>query len=234
MTFKAIRKLGSAVLASKAACTWQVLRQVRLSRGYNHFFYTTAGLLPADPYTSAKAVLLTPCLSALAKDRTVLDLGSANGYFSLLAGQLGAKSVLGIERDIRLGRTATKAAKYLRLDQVRFENGSIYDLDSRYRRQVVLALAIVHWFAHTTRPAFGDIESVVSFLDSLVEESLIVEYVAPDDPTFLQDPALRDSPGLDIRRFGIECLEGSLGRRFRRVQRVGAPRPTRLLLVATR
>jgi SAM-dependent methyltransferase len=191
-------------------------------------------LLAADTYTQTKGDMLLPYFRDRICARSVLDLGSANGYFSLLAALAGARAVLGIERNTNLLKQAIKVSRYMGLAQVQFENRSIYDLDSTYRKDVLLALAIIHWFMHTQRPRFSTFENILDYLDGLVGECLFVEYVAPDDPTFIQDPELAGNRSLDSSKFSRDELVRCLKERFGFVKHLGDPRPTRSLYLASR
>jgi SAM-dependent methyltransferase len=66
---------------------------------------------------------------AALKEKTVLDLGSNLGEISRLAGRLGASTVLGYEYDPFFVKVAKAVNLYNDVDNVRFMQGDIADLD---------------------------------------------------------------------------------------------------------
>ena len=226
--------MASGVVSSAPARLIRTLREVRLSRGYNHYYYTKSGLLVADRYTNARSSMMLPWFRELVADRSVLDLGSANGYFSLMAALAGARDVTGYERNKGLREDARKVARRMELQNVRFEDASIYDLGADQKRDVVLAMAIIHWFKSSQRPRFQDLGGALDYLLELTGETLFVEHIAPEDPTFFAEKDTGDVPTYDLDQFRRDVFEKCLRDRFGRVEYLGDPRPTRSLFLATR
>lgn len=231
---KYFRRIGSHFLQTTPIILQQIIRDVHLSRGYNRFYYTKFGLLAAEPYIQAKANILLPYFRDYVCGHSVLDIGSANGYFSLLAGLSGAREVLGVERNQGLLKQADKVRRHIGLTQIQFENCSIYDLNQTHQRDVLLALAIIHWFPHSQRPGFSTFEGIFTYLDSLIGKCAFVEYIAPQDPTFIQDPELAKMNSLNRSSFDREIFVQCLQERFRVVKHLGDPRPTRSIYLAAR
>ncbi|MDO9028407.1 MAG: hypothetical protein Q7U68_06065, partial [Candidatus Roizmanbacteria bacterium] len=136
--------------------------------------------------------------------------------------------------DRKMLKQAAKVSQDMGLNQVRFENQSIYDLDSSYRRDVLIALAIIHWFKHTQRPHFLTFEGIFEYLDNLVGECLFVEYIAPEDPTFIQDPQLTRDMSVDKTEFSRDQFLHCIEKRFSFVKHIGDSRRMRSLYLARR
>lgn len=62
-------------------------------------------------------------------NKTICDLGSGTGILSLGAGILGAKKVVGIEKDKEAVKIANENKKILKLENVVFLNKDIKDID---------------------------------------------------------------------------------------------------------
>lgn len=227
-------KLGAKVLDSSCMAPLFVLSRVRYCRGYQSFFYTKHGLIADDAYTRMKKELVEEPLRRVLPGSSVLDLGSAEGFFSLYAGTLRAKEVLGIEKYSSLVEKSRRIAGHMGLESTRFEVRSIFDLEPRMRSDVVFAFAIVHWFIHTERPQFRDADSILDFIGQFVGRHLLVEYVTPDDPTFIQDRGFREVPRDLAEAFSAERFVGALRRQFSAVEFLGRCRPTRDIYLASR
>lgn len=226
-------KLGQIEMLRGVRDLW-FYRNVRVATGYEYYFYTRNGLLPFDSYTRQKSDLVACDLRKCVQQKSVLDLGSALGYYAVLAGLSGAKSVLGIDLDRGSVARAAKVARYMSLHQVQFAVQSIYGLDQSYQRDVVLAFAIVHWFIDPQRrPQFDSYQPIIGYLSSLASKHLFIEYVDAHDPTFLERPQpAREALGLE--RFDRHSFVAALAQHFAEVRSLGNSRPTREVFLASR
>ena len=79
------------------------------------------------------------------KDKSVIDIGSSDGFFCLKMAEMGAKSVLGVEPDKNRIEKSNYAKEYFKFNNIEFENLSIYDekiLQKRY--EISMALGLLH------------------------------------------------------------------------------------------
>ena len=79
------------------------------------------------------------------KDKSVIDIGCSDGYYSLNCARMGAKKVLGVDLDnLRIER-AKFSSQILNVDNVKFENLDIYsDALKGTKFDIVLALGVLH------------------------------------------------------------------------------------------
>lgn len=194
------------------------------------------------------------------KPRTVLDLGSNTGWFSMLAAKLGA-SVIAVDLDeASIDRLFTDARRegldvlplVANLTQPLpalypkvFEDEPSLSLigegaplaapaDERLQCEMVLALAIVHHLALGQALTF---EAIGAILGRLATKYLCVEFVNIDDPMIVGDPpffpawnAARDSFGWYTR----DNFMTALGQHFGTVEILPSHPETRSLLVCSK
>lgn len=78
-------------------------------------------------------------------NKSILDIGCSDGFYSVKCAELGARKVLGVDLDdLRLER-ARFSAQVLEVENVEFENSDIYgDTFGNRKSDIVLALGIIH------------------------------------------------------------------------------------------
>ena len=78
-------------------------------------------------------------------DKSIIDVGCSDGYYSNKCAELGAKNVLGIDPDdLRINR-AKFASEILNINNVEFKNLDIYSNDLNVKNfDIVLGLGILH------------------------------------------------------------------------------------------
>ncbi len=81
------------------------------------------------------------------ESKRVLDLGSNAGLFSIRCAQLGAKEVIGIEREAKHLRQCNFLKEYFKTKNVKFINSNLEDLPNMDigKFDVVLAIAVLYW-----------------------------------------------------------------------------------------
>jgi tRNA (mo5U34)-methyltransferase len=137
--------------------------------------------------------------------KTVLDVGCNSGLFGFLAEREGTRAVLGIDADEKYVGQATAIGDLLS-SRVRFEVGSVYDLEGRGRFDVVLALGLLY---HLRDPF-----TALDRLASAAGEALVVEtevnspLLDPHDSVFVLgryrgDPTNWWLPGVEAIRAAL-------------------------------
>ena len=192
--------------------------------------------------------------------RSVLDLGSNTGWFSMLAARLGS-SVVAVDLDEAsidrlfgearrdnldiLPLVANLARPLPPLQPREYEDepsvsligGSSPLVSSpveRLRCEMVIALAIVHHFALGQGHSFDDIAGM---LDRLATRYLCVEFVDPDDAMITSDPGFFPAYNSDRNAFGWYSKENfrkALLAHFDSVHELESHPATRTLLVCQR
>lgn len=119
-----------------------------------------------------KQAMVNDWVTSLVKGKRVLDLFSANGGFSVIAAQAGAKEVVGGEfskERVECSQFVADTLKPLSDCPIRFVQGNVYDLATTFREpfDVVLCLGGLY---HIADPAY-----VLSQIGRLTSERMILQ-----------------------------------------------------------
>jgi len=89
--------------------------------------------------------------------KRVLDLGSNGGLFCIRTAQMGAKEVIGVEREPKHLRQCAFLKRYFDTPNVKFVNGSLENLSSMGlgKFDIILAIAVLYWVGRGTSAAKG-------------------------------------------------------------------------------
>lgn len=136
---------------------------------------------PGEDRTTTKNVIFPSTLNG----KTVLDIGSANGYFCFEAETLGAKKVVGIELKEKRFQHANLLKGILE-SSVEFVNKDVFEIAFEERFDYVLLLNVIHHIKEPIR--------LFRFLASITNEKLIIEFPTFSDPKFTRHSLLRFSP----------------------------------------
>ena len=130
-------------------------------------------------FTSPKSqALLSYFQPANIQDKTVNDLGCANGFFSFAALFAGAEKVHAVDIDAdHLAQVERIKAKF-GFDRIHPVHSNVQDFTST--SDITICLALIHWiFSCTT--FYGRFENCMSHLSELTRETLIIEWIDPRD-----------------------------------------------------
>ncbi|TET39275.1 MAG: class I SAM-dependent methyltransferase [Planctomycetota bacterium] len=192
--------------------------------------------------------------------RTLLDMGSNTGWFSIMAARLGCQ-VVAFDIDEACADILYQRARQYDLDilplvmdmtkltrdipPLDFENEPSRSLiggqaplllsaEKRLKCDMVLALAIVHHLALGHGIGFDEI---VNKLGAFVTKYLLIEFVAKEDKLIEADPDFFPAYNADPRGFGWYTLDRftrELRRRFRDVDIRKSHPESRVILICTR
>tara|TARA_A100001515_G_scaffold75573_1_gene60114 strand:- start:462 stop:1148 length:687 start_codon:yes stop_codon:yes gene_type:complete len=96
-------------------------------------------------YNVNKWKRLLPIINALnPKDKTFLDIGCSDGFYSIEIAKMGAKSVTGTDLDELRIKRANFAKKVLGVKNVHFDMLDLYDTSNSDEYDVVIALGLLH------------------------------------------------------------------------------------------
>lgn len=111
-----------------------------------HGVVTRSHKIDSPGFNTTKWRRILPFLEAVGlKGKNVLDVGCSDGYFSIEAAKLGAKSVVGTEVDPLRIQRATFAAEALEIPNVKFVKADILADDMEGQKfDVVMALGLIH------------------------------------------------------------------------------------------
>lgn len=151
------------------------IRSLSRLEDWNHYFEFEHGVVTKNNNKTAsgnnikKWQRILPIMNKLSiKGKTVLDVGSSDGYFSIETARLGAKSVLGIDIDSLRIERANFVKDYLNIKNVDFRKDDIYNFINRSQSyDIVMALGVLH-----------RIPDIYGFLSNLanVGRTLILEF----------------------------------------------------------
>lgn len=194
----------------------RVARHVRHNLGLQSYLYVRGDVFPLGKYVRQKYDLVQKELATLAPGRSVLDLGSSDGFFTLLAARLGAVRSVGVEEDASCVARAQRVAAVVDLPGVEFRTGRFPD-DRNEPHDIVLAFAILHWVFHYSYESLAW-DDLLGKLAKIAREHLVVEFVEREDATFARNlnRRLRD----DYRH---ELFLAALKRAFPTVRLLGEP-----------
>lgn len=151
--------------------------------GYQTYQLTKVSITPrGSRKKTAKAELMRKILPELS-DKSILDLGCANGYYCFSALYAGARHVTGIDMDPAHIAVMKQAIDYFRLKHIDVFNNDVNETlihlpPSTYN--IVFALALIHWIYSCTS-TFGSIDAIMRSLAEITGEMLIIEWISPKD-----------------------------------------------------
>jgi len=148
--------------------------------GYQCYEIDAHSLRPlGGNFTSPKSqALLSYFQPANIQGKTVNDLGCANGFFSFAAMFAGAEKVYSVDMDAdHLAQVERVKAKFA-FDRIEPINSNVQDFSTT--SDITICLALIHWiFSCTT--FYGRFENCISHLSELTRETLIIEWIDPND-----------------------------------------------------
>ena len=106
------------------------------------------------------------------KNKSIIDIGCSDGYFSIKMKELGAKKVLGIDPDIKRIENANFAKDFFNCKNVDFLPIDIYNLNNNRKYDISIALGFLH--------RIPDIYKALETLTK-ISNSVILEYKTLND-----------------------------------------------------
>jgi cyclopropane fatty-acyl-phospholipid synthase-like methyltransferase len=147
--------------------------------GYQKYIITKNDIQSIDDNTTSnyKFEMLLPHIKDV-MNKSVLDLGCANGMHMFLSLYSGASEVVGVDMDPNYCDVVQKVIDHYNFDNVNIINDNVVNYDKK--SDVVIALALVHWIYSCTS-FFGSMDKTVKWLRDRTNDTLIVEWTDPDD-----------------------------------------------------
>jgi hypothetical protein len=177
-----------------------------------------------------KQSLLAPYFSAtLLHQRTILDLGANNAFFSIWALHNGAAGATAIDMDPQCQTTAWAVAEHLGYKNLTLVNGKTQD--QKQSADIVLALALIHW-VYSLTANFGSLDSVIGWLASLARHALIVEWIAPRDSAIAHHHHTDYNRESQSEPYTYDAFRAALDKYFPSVTFLGHVSDTRSLFLA--
>ncbi len=197
-------------------------------RGYQNYNLFDDRVEILDSFTTEKFNMVSPYLKC--KGKSVLDIGSSGGLYSLFAKFNGAAWVSSVEMDKVYADGFRKTLKYIGnkgcLDVVL--NSRITDV--KCKGDIVLSLAMIHWLYSCTE-TFGSLDKVISYLKSLTHEVLILEWIDPSDPCIKFFKHTDFNPDVKTDEYTKNNFLDALLKNFGKVEFAGELNPTREIYV---
>lgn len=156
----------------------------RVENEYQNYLYAKGELVPFGD-TLAKTRALAPVFGPAVKGKSFLEIGCDTGYFPMLAIMSGATRAVGVDRNRHALEKAGRAAARIGLAKVEFRQGCIPAIPVELAADTVLFMSTLHYmFSDKSGNTllFHDMNSLVSYLAGYVRETLLIEFVSPEDP----------------------------------------------------
>lgn len=173
--------------------------------------------------------ILEQIIAKHVKNNTVLDLGSANGMYCFCAKWHGATNITGVDMDKEHNRCFQTAIDSLKIKGINIIEQNIQEYNNP--ADVVFAFALVHWIYSCTS-LFGSIDAIMKWLRSLTNDTLIVEFISPEDPAIKDFGHINYNKehvkGAYTRQNFIKAME----KHFDAYEKVAETKPTREIFVA--
>jgi SAM-dependent methyltransferase len=171
------------------------------------------------------------------KPRSVVDIGSNTGWFSILAARKGASVVsldvdeASVDRLFQIASSGSLDVLPLVVDATEGEAGPLLDKNDRLSGNTVLALGLVH---HLVLGKGLTFDEVAGSLSPYSTERLLIEFVGVDDPLIASEPeffpTFNDSPR-SFDWYTLEGLVGAMRKRYENVQTVPSHPNSRSIVV---
>lgn len=216
-------KKYSTSIENVFVCDFSVIEdQVINVVGYQHYEYKNMDLIPTDTSTIGKYnIYKNYCIS---KDKTVSDLGCAEGFNGFKCAINDAKHVYLVDhfgKDIvhKNNIAIVEKIKSLIGSNITIVNTEISEFHTKC--DIVLAFAIIHWI-YSFSDVFGSLEKIIEYLSDITYESLFVEWISPEDGTMKARNILGDNPGVTVKNdYNKETFLRVLNRNFKEVKLIG-------------
>jgi 16S rRNA G966 N2-methylase RsmD len=204
-------------------------------RGYQSFKVNAIDRVPhpINQALIAKDEILRPWfLPKWFKNRSFLDLGGNNGFFSLRALQEGASQGVVVDIDKNSIENVRKLSADLMLPNLEGFLANVKDLTKPH--DIVFALALVHWVFNLTT-GYGSLAVCLEHLARLSRDALFIEWVDPEDEVIRSYNHLTaDNEPKGINEYNEEFFLQKLRSLFDEVSIVGNVSSTRRIYIAFR
>lgn len=180
-------------------------------------------LKPVDHKTVAKSAMVEKHLNLYSK--SVLDLGSNNGYMMALAYCKGASKITGVDIDVSYNNVAKQALDKIGCDRYTIHNTNVEDFHEPH--DIVIAFALVHWLYSCTS-LYGSLDAVIEHLSSITKEAAIIEFIDPQyDNAMSWFKHHEYNKDVQMEPYNKENFLKALNKHFKTVERVGETRKHR-------
>lgn len=175
--------------------------------------------------------LINTFLGSDISDKTCLDLGGNNGYYSLImTACLGARQSKVIDIDANAIRNTKRLSKDLSLEGLKAAKDNISEI--KEKADYVIAFALVHWIYNLTTQ-FNSLKEPLDQICNLVNEALIIEWVDPSDE-LIQNFKHLDGKRADANDYCKENFVQILKDNFDSVVPIGKVKNSRIVYLAAR
>ncbi len=148
--------------------------------------------------TYVKGVDRSPLYEQIFRDppagKSILDVGSSLGYYSLRAALEGASCCTAIERDRRYAQKTREVAGRLGLDNIEVINADIFDVALKEEFDIVLCLNLLHHFSSIER-----VEKILDKLYSYARSTIILSVAAPENLNQIYAVDTEPDPEIGVR-----------------------------------
>lgn len=196
--------------------------------GYNAYSIRNKEIYPDRHNT--KFNIITSQLNDL-NNKSVLDLGCANGLFTLYTVLNDASNVTAVDIDTTHLKIIKTIKSGLNLSNLNVQEKNVADVEGKH--DIVLALALIHWLYSCTTTKFGSLDKVVKWLSEMTNEYLIIEWIdAKNDTSVNWFDHTAYNKDIIEEEYSKENFDKAINKYFKSVKHIGDTNKFRKIYIA--
>lgn len=199
--------------------------------GYHGYKVKNGTISVSKEESELKFRLIRSYLDALPKGSKIIDIGCSAGAIGLQLVVSGHKNITFLDHDPEYTQLVSEVLEFLGCEG---ENKVVTSPLGAYREQhdVGIALALIHWlYSYTER--YGSLFDVIEKLKHHAKKTLIVEWVAKNDPAIKSASHIFQNPDAHKAPYNYEEFKSALRKHYSYVERVGSVHSTREIWIAS-
>jgi len=197
-------------------------------KGYNSYVIKNSSIIPNKHNNKFKHIY--KYLTNI-ENKTILDLGSANGLFTILSALNSAKLVTSVDIDDIHLNIIRKIKHELKLDNLNIVKDNVENITQKH--DIVLVLALIHWIYSCTSVKFGSLDKIMKWLSNITNEYIIIEWVdAVNDKSVNWFKHTEYNKEYIIEDYTKENFDKALNKYFKNIKHIGDTNMYRKLYIA--
>ena len=161
---------------------------------------------------------------------SISDIGASNGIVVFSAAQAGYSKIYALDHDLQCIKLLNTVKSHLGFDNIVSKSYSFGD--THVKTDIVIAGALIHWIYSCTA-LYGNFDQISSYLHSLANKYLIIEWVNPNDLAIKAFKHTSFNKSIIKEPYNKENFLASLKKYFGTVEKVLSVHATRELYLCT-
>ncbi len=164
-------------------------------------------------------------------DKTLVDLGCSNGLVCFIAAQCNLKSVIGLDHDTECLSMLHNITKTIRTNSTDLSFNQWSFGDTIPETDILVVSALIHW-VYSCTSNYGSLDAIIAYLAATVRETLIIEWIAPNDLGIQMLGHIHHNPNLHKEPYTFANFQAALDKYFVSSYKLCDVKDTRQLFVA--